>query len=196
MPSSFFSSAVFRHLSAFLLAFVLPLLAIFTWWGGFNNVDIQAGEAGPYTYAYMEQKGDYSKLTDLVTEVEKELRGQKIEAGLPVTMLLDNPDVVDVGKRRGRVGFLIPAGSRVYPPLQMETIPSRSVLIARVDAGSLIAPGKAYAALHAYQQARGQGILMPTLEIYRAPMSRTQIGELTVEMPVEMPLPPAADSGF
>jgi hypothetical protein len=184
VPSSPFSSAVFRHVAAFLLAFALPLLAIFTWWGGFNEVDIQTGEAGPYTYAYMEKQGDYSKLTDLVSEVEKELQAQKIEAGLPVTVLLDNPELVDVGQRRGRVGFLIPAGSAVSPPLRMEIVPVRPVLIARVHAGSLLAPGMAYAALDTYQQARGQGVIMPTLEIYRAAPVRTQIGEMTVEMPL------------
>jgi len=174
---------VFRHVIAFLLAFVFPLVAVFVWWGGFREVEITSGTAGPYTYAYMEQRGDYSKLPDLASTVAGHLTMQNIPAGLPITVLYSNPDVVDVGQRLGRTGFLLPPGVRVKYPLLQDSLPARSVVIARIQAGSLLAPSKAYAALDHYQQARGQGIRMPTVELYRAPDTPTQMGVLTVEMP-------------
>ncbi|MCP5190902.1 MAG: hypothetical protein H6988_10990 [Pseudomonadales bacterium] len=166
----------------FLLAFVLPLVAIYAWWGGFRDVAIQPGTGGPYAYVYLEQKGDYSKLTELAGEVARELAAQKIEPGLPITVLYSNPDLVDVGKRVGRAGYLLPTGVQVRPPLLQDTIPARPVLIARIQAGSLLAPGKAYAALDEYQQARGRGIVMPTVEIYRSSGTPLEMGLLTVEM--------------
>jgi hypothetical protein len=173
---------VLKHLLPFLLAFVLPLLVVFAWWGGFRTVTLTPGVAGPYTYAYLQQKGDYSKLPDLGTEVAKELAAQKIRAGLPITVLYSNPDLVDVDKRIARTGFLLPQGVRVRLPLLQDTIPARPVLIARVQAGSLLAPGKAYAALDRYQQARGKGITMPTVEIYEPSGTPLRMGVLTVEM--------------
>lgn len=166
----------------FLLAFVLPLVSIFAWWGGFRAVTIEPGMAGPYAYAYLEQKGDYSKLPDLAGTVAKELAAQKIQSGLPITVLYSNPDLVDVDKRMGRTGFLLPAGAVVRPPLLQDTIPARPVLVARIQAGSLLAPGKAYAALDRYQQARGRGIVMPTVEIYAPSGTPLKMGVLTVEM--------------
>jgi hypothetical protein len=171
-----------RHVLPFLLAFVLPLVAIFAWWGGFRAVTIEPGVAGPYTYAYLEQQGDYSKLPALAGEVGKELAAQKIQAGLPITVLYSNPDLVDVGQRVARTGFLLPEGVRVRAPLLQDRFPARSVLVARIRAGSLLAPSKAYAALDRYQQARGRGIVMPTVEIYAPATSPLAMGTLTVEM--------------
>jgi len=171
-----------KQLVPFLLAFVLPLVAVYAWWGGFRTVQIQQGMGGPYTYAYLEQKGDYSKLPDLAGKVVQELEAQHIQRGLPITVLYSNPDLVDVGDRVGRAGYLLPPGAQVRPPLLQDTIPSRPVLKAQVQAGSLLAPGKAYSALDAYLQSRNRGIVMPTVEIYEASGTPLRMGVLTVEM--------------
>jgi hypothetical protein len=89
-------------LRPFLLAFVLPLLLVYTWWGGFNQVRIEESVAGPYTYAYLESQGDYSKLPDKAVEASETLQSAGIEPGKPITVLYSNPDLVDVGKRYAR----------------------------------------------------------------------------------------------
>jgi hypothetical protein len=166
----------------FLLAFVLPLVLIYVWWGGFNPVTITETTAGPYTYAYLEQLGDYSKLPELAMAARKELAAAKLIPGNPITVLYSNPDIVDVGKRRARTGFLVPPGSRVKPPLEIDTIPARNILAVRVQAGNLLAPSRVYLALDRYLQARGQGIRMPTVEFYEPSGSPLRMGWLTVEM--------------
>jgi hypothetical protein len=166
----------------FLVAFVLPLLAIYTWWGGFNPVEIKEGVAGPYNYAYVESTGDYSKLPDKSVEVLNALRRAGIEIGSPITVLYSNPDLVDVGKRLARTGFLIAPGSKVSYPLVIDTIPERRVLVVQVRAGSMLAPGRAYAALDQYLQSHGKGIQMPTVEVYQAANSKLSMGQLSVEM--------------
>ncbi|MBI5331924.1 MAG: hypothetical protein HZB71_15090 [Betaproteobacteria bacterium] len=171
-----------RKLLPFLLAFVLPLVLSYAWWGGFNAVVIEPASGGPYTYAYLEQKGDYAKLPDLAGEVHAALLAQKIEPGLPINVLYSNPEVVDVGERVARTGYLIPEGVAVKHSLAVDRIPARQVLRARLQASPLLAPSRVYLALDRHQQARGRGIRMPTVEIYRPTGSVWRMGELTVEM--------------
>jgi hypothetical protein len=166
----------------FLFAFVLPLLAVYTWWGGFNPVVIEETVAGPYRYAYLESKGDYSKLPDVSVKAAAALRAAGIESGKPITLLYSNPDLVDVGERMARTGYLVSPDSKISLPLEVDTIPPRRVLVVRVRAGSMLAPGRAYAALDEYLQARGKGIQMPTVEIYQAADSALRMGQLSVEM--------------
>lgn len=166
----------------FLLAFVLPIVAIYAWWGGFSPVSLSEGERGPYTYAYLEHSGDYSKLPDVADEVRGLLRDGKVAHGLPITVLFSNPDLVDVGQRRARTGYLVEPGTRVREPLRIDTIPVRPVLIAQVRAGALLAPSRVYPALDRYAQARGSGIRMPTVEIYEASGTPLRMGLMSVEM--------------
>lgn len=174
----------FKRFIPFLVAFALPLIGIYAWWGGFSPVTIQE-EAwrGPYTYAYLEQTGDYSKLPDQQEKVHKGLRVMGITAGHAITVLYSNPDVVNVNDRKARTGYLVPAGSVVQAPMRLDTIAARPVLLARVRAAVLLAPSRAYHALDSYTQARGRGIAMPTVEIYEASGSPWRMGTLSVEMP-------------
>jgi hypothetical protein len=171
-----------KRLAPFLVAFVLPLILIYAWWGGLNPVDIGPAMRGPYTYAYLDQIGDYAKLPDKQGEARKALLGQKLTPGLSINVLYSNPDVVPKGERRARAGYLVPEGAAVAPPLKLDTIPARQVVVARVKAGVLLAPSRAYAALDDYLQKQGKGIVMPTVEIYEPAQSGFGMGILTVEM--------------
>jgi len=173
----------YKKFLPFLLAFVLPIVAIYAWWGGFSPVDIREGMRGPYTYAYLEHTGDYSKLPEVAEEARGLLKDSKVAYGLPISILYSNPDLVDVGKRRSRTGYLVEVGVKVRAPLRIDSVPTRPVLIAQVQAGRLLAPSRAYPALSRYLQARGGGIRMPTVEIYEPSGTPLRMGMLTVEMP-------------
>jgi len=174
----------FKRLVPFLVAFVLPLVLVYAWWGGFNPVEIAPAQVrGPYTYAYLETTGDYAKLPDQQAKVEKGLLAANIQPGLAITVLYSNPDVVKVAERRARTGYLVPEGSQVAEPLKVDTIAPRPVLLARVKAAVLLAPSRVYQALDKHQQARGQGIRMPTVEIYEPSAGPFSMGTLSVEMP-------------
>lgn len=175
---------ILKRFLPFLAAFVLPLLAVYGWWGGFSRVEIAAGQVrGPYTYAYVEHLGDYAKLPDEQAKVEQALRAAGIAHGHGITVLYSNPDLVKVGERRARVGYLVPEGSPVREPVLVDRLPARPVLTARVRAAVLLAPSKAYQALDGYLQGRRQGIRMPAVEIYEASGSPLTMGTLTVELP-------------
>lgn len=171
-----------RTLLPFLLAFVFPLLAIYAWWGGFTEVTIVPAVRGPYTYVYLEQVGDYSKLQALELKAEQVLREQGIAVGRPITVLLSNPDTVIVTERRGRVGFEVAAGAVVKPPLAVDHLPARQALLVTLQAGRGLAPGRAYAALDAYLQRQGRGMVMPTVEHYTPATTAYRMGVFTVEM--------------
>ncbi len=171
-----------KRLAPFFFAFVLPLLLIYAWWGGFSPVDIGESTRGPYTYAYLAHTGDYAKLPDKQIEVRNALRDQGIEAGLGITVLYSNPDVVTQEARQARTGYLVAEGTRVAEPLRVDHIAARPVLLARVQAGVLLAPSRAYAALDRYMQARGRGIVMPTVELYEPARNAYGMGVLSVEM--------------
>lgn len=174
----------FRRFIPFLAAFVLPLVVVYAWWGGFNPVEIIPAQVrGPYTYAYVEHRGDYAKLPDQQAKVEKALLAAKVPLGHAITVLYSNPDVVNVGDRVARIGYLVPAGTVVSEPMQVDTIPARPVLLVTVNAAVLLAPSRAYHALDQYVQAKGQGIRMPTVEIYQPASSPFGMGRLGVEMP-------------
>ncbi len=174
----------FKRLIPFLVAFVLPLLAVYAWWGGFNPVSIdETAVRGPYTYAYLEHSGDYSKLPDKQAKVVGHLKAQGIAAGQAISVLFSNPAEVNVNERRSHTGFLVPERAVVAEPLKLATIPARPVLLVRVRAAVLMAPSRAYHALDVYTQARGQGIRMPTVELYETSDSALRMGTLSVEMP-------------
>lgn len=174
---------ILKKLLPFLLAFILPIVSIYAWWGGFNPVEIREEVRGPYTYAYLEQRGDYSRLPPLAEEARDLLKG--VAHGQPITVLYSNPDLVDVGERRARTGFLVAADVKVRAPLQIDSVPARPVLVAEVRAGHMMAPSRAYPALDRYLQARGGGIRMPTVEIYAPSDTPLRMGVLTVEMPLQ-----------
>lgn len=175
----------YKRFLPFLLAFVLPIVVVYAWWGGFKPVDIRTEMRGPYRYAYLELTGDYAKLPGKLEEVRRQLKAQGIEPGLPITVLYSDPAVVAKSERRARIGCLVPSAAAVQAPLQIDGIPVRRVLVAEVQAGLLLAPSRAYQALANHLQAQGKTIRMPTVELYAASDNVLEMGVLTVE--VEQP---------
>lgn len=165
-----------------LLAFVLPILLVYAWWGGFNPVDIRTEVRGPYVYAYLEHTGDYAKLPKMLEGLREQLKAQGITPGLPITVLYSDPAVVAKSERQARIGCLVPAGTVVKAPMQVDRIPARSVLVAEVQAGMLLAPSRAYQALGNHLEPLGKAIRMPTVELYAASDNVMEMGVLTVEM--------------
>lgn len=163
-----------KHWIPFLLAFVLPLILVFWWWGGFNQASFELVQRGPYHYAYMSQKGDYYKLPEKQQEVLKLLQLQGVKAGAAVTLLLNDPRSTPKRDWRAQVGYLVDAGTQVSEPLFMGSVPVRQVVEVRVKAQPLLAPGKAYSALLDYLDEHHMKLNLPTVELY-------QKGVLTLE---------------
>jgi effector-binding domain-containing protein len=171
-----------KQWAGFVFAFLLPILVVYWWWGGFNTVKLSEGRGGPYHYAYLEHIGDLAKVADAQQAVYRDLKAQGVEAGRAITILYDDPRTVKKSELRAQTGFMIPENTKVSPPLKIGDIPERAVITATVNAGLLLAPSKAYAALDDYLKAHNQTIKMPTVEIYQAGNQVYSMGTLTLEM--------------
>lgn len=168
--------------TAFLLAFVLPLVAVFAWWGGFNRVEILTGSAGPYDYVYLDYHGALSDLPKTQAELERTLVRAGITPGASITILFDDPRQRDDNKIHAHVGRLVDAA--VTPPegVMLGRVEARPILEARVHAAALLAPSKAYAALIGHLEQQGRGFIPPAVEIYRPRAGQLSVGDFSVEI--------------
>jgi DNA gyrase inhibitor GyrI len=169
----------------FLLAFVFPLVGVYWWWGGFNSAVIGKGESGPYFYAYLEHVGDLGKLPKTQGKVHALLKQAGVEPGETITLLLSDPRTTRKSDQRARTGYRVSVDVKLPAELSSEIIPRRKVLFASVHAGTMLAPGKAYQALHEHLQSQGRTLQMPALEIYRPSGTPAKVGELIVEVAAE-----------
>lgn len=167
---------------AFVLAFVLPLVGVYWWWGGFNSVKVMETESGPYLYAYLEHAGDIAKLPKTQEKVFALLKQAGIEPGDTITVLLTDPRTTPKPDQRARTGYRIPIDAKLPRELRLDILARRRVLSATVHAAVMLAPSKAYQALDDHLDKQGLELTMPAVEIYRPSGSPTRVGELTVEI--------------
>ncbi len=166
---------------AFLLAFVLPLVAVFWWWGGFNAVSVSETEAGPYRYAYLDYEGPISNMRKTQRQALAAFDAAKVPAGDTINVILTDPRAAN-GKVRAQLGYLLAEDAPLPEGLTEGRIERRPVVSAQVHAAVLLAPSKAYQALADAMEARGQAITMPTVELYRPGGQKYRIGNFTLEM--------------
>lgn len=166
---------------AFLLAFVLPVVLVYWWWGGFNRVQVTETEAGPYRYAYLDYEGPISNMRKTQRAVLIRFNRAGVDAGDTISLILTDPRA-DHGKVRARLGYVLKETASVPEGLLEGRVPRRPVYSANIQAAVLLAPSKAYQALHDTLQTAGRDIVMPTVEIYRPSESASRIGTFTLEM--------------
>lgn len=166
---------------AFLLAFVLPILAVFWWWGGFNAVSVTETVAGPYRYAYLDYEGPISNMRKSQRTALDKFSEAKVAAGDTINVILTDPRASN-GKVRAQLGYLLADDAAIPEGLKEGHVEQRPVYSARVQAAVLLAPSKAYQALADTLKPLGKGIVMPTVELYHPAGQADRIGVFTLEM--------------
>lgn len=166
---------------AFVLAFVLPLLAVFWWWGGFNAASVAETAAGPYRYAYLDYQGPISNMRKSQRAVLAKFTAAGVEAGDTISVILTDPRAAH-GKVRAHVGYTLAASAPVPDGLKEGRIARRPVYAVQAHAAILLAPSKAYQALSNALEPQGKAITMPTVELYRPAGQASRIGTFTLEM--------------
>ncbi|MHB1143809.1 MAG: hypothetical protein ACYCZS_02800 [Thiobacillus sp.] len=166
---------------AFVLAFILPLLAVFWWWGGFSAVSVTETEAGPYRFAYLDYAGPISNLRKTQRKALDAFNAARVEAGDTISVILTDPRAAS-GKVRAQLGYTLADTAPVPGGLKEGRIERRPVYRAQVQAAVLLAPSKAYQALSDTLEPRGRAIVMPTVELYRPAGQAGRIGTFTLEM--------------
>lgn len=175
------SSVLKKQWPAFVLAFVLPLLAVFWWWGGFNTVSVTETEAGPYRYAYLDYEGPISNMRKSQREALDKFTAAKVAAGDTISVILTDPRSNN-GKVRAQLGYLLADAAAIPQGLKEGRIERRPVYLAQVQAAVLLAPSKAYQALSDTLKLSGKTMVMPTVELYRPAGQADRIGTFTLEM--------------
>jgi effector-binding domain-containing protein len=166
---------------AFVLAFVLPLLAVFWWWGGFNAVSVTETEAGPYRYAYLDYEGPISNMRKPQREVLEKFTQSQVVPGDTINLILTDPRATH-GKVRAQVGYTLSESATIPAGLKEGRIPRRPVYVAEVHAVVLLAPSKAYQKLADTLESQGKGLTMPTVELYRPAGQSNRVGHFRLEM--------------
>lgn len=166
---------------AFVLAFVVPILLVYGWWGGFRSASITQAEAGPYRYAYLDYEGPISAMRKTQKQALQAFVQSRVPEGDTLTVLLSDPRQGN-SKIRAQVGYTLTPTAPVPQGLKEGVIPRRPVLLVSVHAAILLAPSKAYQALYEYLQLQARDINMPTVEIYRPGAKVSEIGVFTLEM--------------
>jgi hypothetical protein len=166
---------------AFVLAFILPLLAVYGWWGGFNSASVTETEAGPYRYAYLDYEGPISNMRKSQRAVLEKFTVSKVVAGDTISVILTDPRAAN-GKVRAQLGYTLTATAMLPEGLKEGHIARRPVYTATVQAAVLLAPSKAYQALSDSLESSGKTIVMPTVELYRPAGKANRIGIFTLEM--------------
>jgi hypothetical protein len=166
---------------AFVLAFIVPLLAVFWWWGGFSSVSVSETEAGPYRYAYLDYEGPISNMRKTQRSVLAKFDAAKVEAGDTISVILTDPRAAG-GKVGAQLGYVLADDAALPNGLKEGRIERRPVYRAQVQAVVLLAPSKAYQALADELESRGQTIVMPTVELYRPAGKASGTGVFTLEM--------------
>lgn len=166
---------------AFVLAFIVPLVAVFWWWGGFATVTVGETEAGPYRYGFSPYEGPISNMRKSQQAVLDKFTAAGVKAGDTFSVILTDPRRAN-GKVRAQIGYLLAEGAPVPAGLQEGRIARRPVHVAQVQAAVLLAPSKAYQALSDTLAERGQSIVMPTVERYQPAGQANRIGVFTLEM--------------
>ena len=95
-----------KHWPAFVLAFIVPLLAVFWWWGGFSAVSVTETEAGPYRYAYLDYEGPISNMRKSQRAVLEKFAAARVEAGDTISVILTDPRAGG-GKVRAQLGYVL-----------------------------------------------------------------------------------------
>jgi hypothetical protein len=159
---------------AFVLAFILPLLAVYGWWGGFNSASVTETEAGPY-------EGPISNMRKSQRSAMEKFKASKVAAGDTISVILTDPRAAN-GKVRAQLGYTLTDTAMLPEGLKEGRIAQRPVYAATVQAAVLLAPSKAYQALSDSLESSGKTIVMPTVELYRPAGKANRIGTFTLEM--------------
>ncbi|HEY3327936.1 MAG TPA: GyrI-like domain-containing protein [Novimethylophilus sp.] len=159
----------------FLLAFLLPLLAVFWWWGAFAAPEIKISPRKMVHYAYLVSAGDYSKVEERQREVRDLLKQQAIAAGQSLTLIENDPRTTPAARRKAQAGVVISGDAQPKVPLLEGTLPERDALVVSARGHPFFVYGKAYGALLDYLKQHGMALRLPVAET-------TRDNTLTIEM--------------
>jgi len=145
---------------------LLVALGILYYIGFFSSVTISKQEKGPYKIVYLPHTGPYYQTAKTIKKVKDILQTTAIKAGEPCALYYDNPAKIPQNKLRSKGGVLVKTLASLKPPLQLEEIPPRLVVVGKIKAHPAFASIKVYPKLQKWLQRHHLKAGTPSLEIY------------------------------
>jgi len=152
--------------------------AVMFYLGAFKDPEVYRDVTHEYRIAYIEHKGSYAELDPLFAQVAAALEKAGISTQTPCALFLDSVSEVQEPDRRSKIGYLVKRTDYIPAPLEELVIPSREIVAATFNGGTLLGSYKAYAAMREWSKAYGYTLALPALEIYHSS------GTVEYQMPI------------
>jgi len=152
-----------------LIALVITLgggAAVMLYLGAFKDAEVYRSVTQDYHFAYINHKGAYTNIDPILEEVAKNLKEVNIEPVTACALFMDSVSEVEEADRQSKIGYLIKRNDYIAAPLEQMTIPSREVVVATFEGGTLLGSHKAYSAMRDWSRANGYQLSLPAFEIY------------------------------
>ena len=147
--------------------------------GAFKDPEVYRSVTQEYHLAYKSHKGAYNNIDPILEEVAKHLKEADIEAVTPCAMFMDSVSEVLEPDRQSKIGYLVQRNDYIAAPLEQMTIPSREVVVATFEGGTLLGSHKAYTGMRDWARANGYQLMLPAFEIYHAE------GKVEYQLPIK-----------
>ena len=157
---------------------IIALLIIFAWYiGYFCKIQLAEKEVGPYTVAYAEHIGPYTKVGPVMDQVYNDLIAENIKPTLGYGEYFSNPKITPKEELRSEVGSIIEENDiskldRTGVKYKVKTLAKNNSLVAEFPYKNIlsfmIGPMKVYPAMQKYMDKNNMEWTedMPSMEIY------------------------------
>ena len=134
--------------------------------GAFKEPEVYRSVTQEYHFAYVSHRGSYAKIDPIIEEVANKLKEGGIEPVTACAMFMDSVSEVAEADRQSKIGYLIKRNDYIAAPLEQMSVPSREVVVATFEGGTLLGSHKAYTAMRDWSRANGYQLSLPAFEIY------------------------------
>ncbi len=165
-----------------LAVIVIILVGVYTYWGGFERVDVSVHYEGGEFLVYEEIKGDYKQSAAVMDKIYYSLLNDyKIETTKGFGIYYDNPQITDKDKLRSEAGCILNGKytehyEDINSRFKMKIFPRDRYIIAEFPYKSkvsvLLSVFKVYPALNKYAKQNAWCLDTPVMEIYDVPNNR------------------------
>lgn len=141
--------------------------------GFFNDVNISAGNQGPFVLVYKVHKGPYHKIAPIIDDVESFFKENKLPCPLAFGRYLHDPNLVEHDRLVSHGGCAFSSMSEKLSEIlkshdfKYETLEKKEYVVATFDGSPSVGPMKVYPRVQEWLNKYGYKQDGPVIEIYQ-----------------------------
>lgn len=174
---------ILKILGLLVLLFLISIVGLFAYYGGFHSVKLEVVDAGGEVIIYESHTGNYANTAEVMERIYTTLLNEeKIEATKGIGVYYDDPQKVKIEKLRYEAGEILEGVSeeklsQLKEKYQIRTLPKGKYLTAEFPfkgfPSIFIGIMKAYPAMRTYFEENKINSTQPSQEIYDIPGQKT-----------------------